>query len=66
MYCIHIPTGRQEDDPLPRREDRVDEGRALHAGLQGGVGGDEEVHRRFFRLLQLPLALLTVAIGRWR
>lgn len=39
--------GREEDDPLPRRQDREHQGREVHPGLQGRIRGDEEVDRKY-------------------
>ena len=40
-------SGREEDDPLPRRQDREHQGREVHPGLQGRIRGDEEDDRKY-------------------
>ena len=58
--------GREEDDPLSRRQDREHQGREVHPGLQGRIRGDEEDHRKYpnFSLtINFPLAEFALNLG---
>ena len=61
-YTNHILARREEDDPLPGGQDCQHEGGEVQPGHQGGVGGDEEVNRKY------QLYYLTVnisSLGSW-